>query len=62
MHHLLPGRVVLAFKDIFELFKGVRPFEVNLFVPLIKVGDYFVDSEFNAKLTTVDMDLSVKLK
>ena len=33
VHHLLPGRFVLAFKDIFELFEGVCPVEVNLFGP-----------------------------
>ena len=58
VHHLLSGRFVLAFEDIFELFKGVCPVEVNLFGPLIEIGDCFVDGEFNAKLTTVDMDLS----
>ncbi len=58
MHHLLPGRFVLAFKENFELFKGVCPVEVDLFGPLIEVGDCFVNGEFNAKLTTVNMDLS----
>ena len=58
VHHLLPGRFVLAFKDIFELFEGFRPVEVNLFSPLIKVGDCFVNGEFDAKSTTVNMDLS----
>ena len=57
VHHLLSGRFVLAFEDIFELFKGVCPVEVNLFGPLIEIGDCFVDGEFDAKLTTVDMDL-----
>ena len=58
VHHLLPSHFILAFKDIFKLVKGVRPVEVNLFGSLIKVGDCFVDGEFNAKSTTVDMDLS----
>ena len=57
MHHLLQGCYVLAFKDIVELFEGVRPVEVNIFGPLIEVGDCFVDGEFEAESTTVDMDL-----
>ena len=31
---------------------------MDLFGPLIEVGDCFVDGEFAAKSTTVDMDLS----
>ena len=58
VHHLLPGCFVLDFKDIFELFEGVRLVKVNLFGPLIKVEDCFVNSEFNAESTTVNMDLS----
>ena len=57
MHHLLLGRFVLAFEDIFELFKGVCPVKVNLFGPLVEIGDCFVDGEFNAESTIVDMDL-----
>ena len=58
MHHLLPSRSVLALKDILKLFKGVCPVEVDLFGLLVKVRDCLVDGEFNAKSTTVHMDLS----
>ena len=58
VYHLLPGRFVLAFKDIFELFKGVCSVEVDLLGPLIEVGDCFVDGEFDAKSTTVDIWIS----
>jgi hypothetical protein len=48
MQPLPPGRFVLAFESIFELFEGVRPVEVNFFCPLIEIGDYFGDSECDA--------------
>ena len=57
MHHLLPGRFVLTFEDILELFEGVCPVEVNLVGPLIEIRDCCVDGEFSAESTTVDMDL-----
>ena len=57
VHHLLPGRFVLAFKDIFELFKGVCLVQVNLFGPLVEIGDCFVNGEFDTESTTVNMDL-----
>ncbi len=57
MHDLFPGRFILALEDIFKLFKGVCPVEVNLFGPLVEIGDFFVDGEFDAESTTVDVDL-----
>ena len=33
---------------------------MNLFGPLIEIGDCFVDGEFIAESTTVDMDLSIQ--
>ena len=57
VHDLFPGRIILALEDVFKLFKGVCPVEVNLFGPLVEIGDCFVDGEFNAKSTTVDVDL-----
>ena len=60
VHHLLPGRFVLAFNDVFRLFEGVCLVEVNLFSPLIKVRDCFVDGKFDTESTTVAMDLSFK--
>ena len=38
MQPLPPGRFVLAFENILELFEGVRPVEVNFSAPLLKSG------------------------
>ena len=57
MHDLFPGRLILALEDIFKLVEGVCPVEVNFLGPLVEIVDGFVDGEFNAESTAVDVDL-----
>jgi hypothetical protein len=43
--NLLPGRLVLAFKHVLKLLKGVSPVEMDFLGPLVEIGDGFVHSE-----------------
>ncbi len=56
VHDLLPGSFVLPLQDVLELLEGGSPVEMDFLGPLIEVGDGFVDGEFNAESTTVDVD------
>ncbi len=57
VHDLFPGRLILVLEDIFKLVEGVCPVEVNFLGPLVEIGDGFVNGNFNAESTAVDVDL-----
>ncbi len=57
MHDLLPGSFILPLQDVLELLEGGSPVKMNFLGPLVEIGDGFVDGEFGAESTTVDMDL-----
>ncbi len=56
MHNLLPGSFVLPLQDVLKLLKRGSPVEMDFLSPLVEIGDGFVDGEFDAKSTTVDVD------
>ena len=57
LHDLFQGRLILSLKDILKLFEGVCPVEMDFLGPLVEIGDGFVNGNFNAKSTAVDVDL-----
>jgi hypothetical protein len=57
VHDLFPGHLILALEDIFKLVEGFCPVEVNVLGPLVEIRDGFVSGKFDAKSTTVEMDL-----
>ena len=57
MHDLLPGSFVLPLQDVLELLEGGSPVEMDFLGPLVEIRDGFVDGEFDAESTAVDVDL-----
>ena len=56
MHDLLPGSFVLPLQDVLELLERGSPVEMDFLGPLVEIGDCFVDGEFDAESTRVNMD------
>jgi hypothetical protein len=57
VHDLLPGSFILPLQDVLELLEEGSPVEMDFLSPLVEIGDGFVDGEFDAESTTVNMDL-----
>ena len=60
VHDLLPGSLILPLQDVLKLLEGGSPVEMDFLGPLVEIRDGFVDGEFNAKSTAVDVDLRLQ--